>query len=232
MAKPTILVIDDEKDIVKLVQYNLEKEGYQVVTARTGEDGFETARTKLPALIVLDLMLPGIDGLEVCKLLRSEKTTKHIPIVMLTAKSSETDQIVGLELGATDYVAKPFSVKVLLARVKTILRGRTAGQEEAPVLKAGGFLLDRERQSFTVKGKPVSLTKLEFRILAFLMQNPGKVFSRDKLLSGAWEGESFVVDRTVDVHVRSIRRKLGKHRDVIQTVHGSGYRFAEAGVAG
>jgi DNA-binding response OmpR family regulator len=232
MPKPTILVIDDEKDILKLVQYNLEKEGYQVLLARTGEEGFEAAKAKSPALVLLDLMLPGMDGLEVCKLLRADKATKKIPILMLTAKGSETDQIVGLELGATDYVAKPFSVKVLLARVKTILRARDTGLEEAAVLKAGDFTLDRDRQSFTVKGKPVAFTKLEFNILAFLMQNPGKVFSREKLLSGAWEGEAFVVDRTVDVHVRSIRRKLGKHRDAIETVHGTGYRFSENAVAG
>lgn len=230
MAKPTILVIDDEKDILKLVQYNFEKEGYQVVVARSGEEGLEAAKAKLPALIILDLMLPGIDGLEVCKLLRSEKSTKKVPIVMLTAKGSETDQIVGLELGAADYIAKPFSVKVLLARVKTILRGRSSPDDETVVLRTGDFVLDRERLSFTVKGKPIALTKLEFRILAFLMQNAGKVFSRDKLLSGAWEGEAFIVDRTVDVHVRSIRRKLGKHRDAIETVHGTGYRFVESSV--
>ncbi len=227
MPKQLILAIDDEKDILNLLQYNLEREGYQVVCASTGEAGFEIAKNKKPGLIILDLMLPGMDGLEICKLLKSSRETKGIPVVMLTAKGSEIDQIVGLELGATDYIAKPFSVKVLLARVKNALRKESAQKDEAPVLKSGDLVLDKERLSFTIKGKAVALTKLEFRILSFLMENPGKVFSRDKLLSGAWEGEAFVVDRTVDVHVRSIRQKLGKHRDYIETVRGTGYRFVE-----
>lgn len=228
MLKPSILVIDDEKDILKLLQYNLEKEGYSFFSAKTGEEGFEAAKSKKPDLVVLDLMLPGIDGLEVCKLLKNNAATRPIPILMLTAKSSETDQIVGLELGASDYIAKPFSVKVFLVRVKNILRAAQKKTDQpTAVLKHGDLVLDREKQSVTVKGKPVPLTKLEFNILGFLMENPGKVFSRDKLLSGAWGGETYVVDRTVDVHVKSIRQKLGKHRDCIETVRGTGYRFAE-----
>ena len=227
MPKQSILVIDDEKDILKLLQYNLEKEGYQVFLAKTGEEGLELAKRKLPDLIVLDLMLPGIDGLEVCKLIRSQKSTSHIPILMLTAKSTETDQIVGLELGATDYITKPFSIKVVLARVKNIFRNKTKKETGEGPLKAGDFVIDRERFSFTVKGKPVALTKLEFKILSFLMENRGIVFSRDKLLNGAWGGETFVVDRTVDVHIRSIREKLGKYRHCIETVRGTGYRFTE-----
>ena len=227
MPKQTILVIDDEKDIQKLLQYNLEKEGYQVLAAKTGEEGLELAKTKRPDLVILDLMLPGIDGIEVCKLLQADKNTKTIPILMLSAKSAEVDQILGLELGASDYITKPFSVKVLLVRVKSALRKAESGKEEPALVKAGDFVIDKERQSFTIKGKPVSLTKLEFRILSFLMENPGKVFSREKLLSGAWEGEAFVVDRTVDVHVRSIRQKLDKYRDKVETVRGTGYRFVE-----
>lgn len=227
MVKRLILAIDDEKDILSLLQYNLEKEGYQVLCASTGEAGLEMARNKKPELVLLDLMLPGIDGLEVCRILKNSKETKHIPIIMLTAKSSEVDQVVGLELGASDYVPKPFSVKVLLARVKNIFRKETASKEELPTLKVGDFVLDKERLTFTIKGRPVALTKLEFKILSVLMENPGKVFSRDKLLNGAWEGEAFVIDRTVDVHVRSIRHKLGKHRDYVETVRGTGYRFTE-----
>lgn len=227
MSRQTILVIDDEKDIQKLIQYNLEKEGYSLHFAKTGEEGFELARLKKPDLILLDLMLPGMDGLEVCRLLRSSKDTRGIPVIMLTAKSSDTDQIVGLELGASDYITKPFSVKVLLARVKNIFRGQEKKESSLSVIKAGNLVLDKERQSLTVKGKAVTLTKLEFRILGYLMENPGIVFSRDKLLSGAWDGEAFVIDRTVDVHVRSIRQKLGKHRDCVETVRGSGYRFSE-----
>ncbi len=227
MIKKTVLVIDDEKDIAKLLQYNLEKEGYAVLLAGTGEEGLETARAKHPSLIVLDLMLPGIDGLEVCKILRSDKRTGAIPVLMLTAKGSETDQIVGLELGASDYIPKPFSVKVFLARVKNIFRNQKDKKRESTVLKSGPLTVDKERHSFTIQGKPVALTKMEFRILSFLMENPGKVFSREKLLDGAWEGEAFVVDRTVDVHVKSIRQKLGKYRDYLETVRGTGYRFIE-----
>ncbi len=223
-SKQTILVIDDEKDILKLLQYNLEKEGYFFLSAKTGEEGVEKAREKKPDLVVLDLMLPGMDGFEVCKILRADSATRHIPVLMLTAKSSETDQIVGLELGASDYIAKPFSVKVFLARVKKIFRSQEV-PSDLRVLKSGDLILDKDRQTVTAKGKPITFTKLEFRILSFLMENPEKVFSRDKLLSGAWEGEAFVVDRTVDVHMKSIRRKLGKHRDIIQTVRGMGYRL-------
>ncbi len=227
MPKQLILAIDDEQDILNLLRYNLEKENYQVLSATTGEIGLELARNKKPDLVLLDLMLPGIDGLEVCKILKNSRETKYIPVIMLTAKGSEIDQVVGLEIGASDYIPKPFSVKVLLARVKNALRKKVSEKEQALVLKSGDFVLDKERLSLTVKGKPLVLTKLEFRILSFLMENPGKVFSRDNLLSGAWDGEAFVVDRTVDVHVRSIRHKLGKHRDSIETVRGSGYRFVE-----
>jgi DNA-binding response OmpR family regulator len=227
MAK-TILVVDDENDIRQLLRYNLEREGYQVLSAKTGDEGLDTARSKKPDAVILDLMLPGgIDGLEVCRLLKSDRATRHIPILMLTAKGTETDQVVGFELGADDYIAKPFSVKVLLVRVKNALKRKEAAGG-APV-RVGDAEIDRERQTFTMKGRSIPLTKLEFRILAFLMENRGRVFTRDKLLSGAWEGEAFVVDRTVDVHIRSIRKKMGKQRDYIETVRGSGYRFVEEG---
>ncbi len=227
MPKRSILVIDDEKDILKLLQYNLEKEGYEVSTSASGEEGLTAAQSRKPDLILLDLMLPGMDGLEVAKLLKADSRTKPIPILMLTAKSSEIDQVVGLELGASDYVAKPFSVKVLLARVKNIFRQAEVRKNAPAALKVGELAIDKERMVFTVKGKPVTLTKLEFNILHFLMANPGRVFSRDELLSGAWKGEAFVVDRTVDVHMKSIRTKLGKHRDLIETVRGTGYRFVD-----
>lgn len=227
MPKRSILLIDDEKDIQDLLQYNLEKEGYRVFLASSGEIGLEWARSKKPDLVILDLMLPGIDGLEVCRILKSNKDTQAIPILMLTAKNTEVDQVVGLELGAADYIPKPFSVKVLAARVKNIFRKQELPKEE-PVLRVGDFLIDKGRMSFTIKGKPVALTRLEFGILTFLMENKGRVFSRDKLLSGAWGGEAFVVDRTVDVHIKSIRKKLGKYRGVVETVRGSGYRFVES----
>ncbi|MBI4432777.1 MAG: response regulator [Candidatus Omnitrophica bacterium] len=220
-----ILAIDDEKSILELVRYNLEKEGYSVFTAETGEKGFDLAKSKQPDLILLDLMLPGMDGLETCKLLQRTPQTRAIPIVMLTAKNSEVDQVVGIELGACDYIPKPFSVKVLLARVKNIFRSKELSREPARMVKSGDLVIDKDKQSFMVKGKPRVLTKLEFQIVTFLMEHPDKVFSRDQLLSGAWKGEAFVVDRTVDVHIRSIRRKLGRWRDAIETVRGSGYRF-------
>ena len=230
MARKTILVIDDEKDILKLLQYNLEKEGYAVLSAETGEIGFESAQNKKPDLILLDWMLPGMDGLEVCRLLRANAATQRIPVVMLTAKGGEIDQVVGLEMGATDYVSKPFSVKVLLARVKNIFKNQAFNPEAKKNISAGGLVIDREKMTFTVKGRPVSLTKLEFNILAYLMENRGKAFSRDRLLSGAWQGEAFVVDRTVDVHIKSIRKKLGKYRELLETIRGTGYRFSEKDV--
>ncbi|MBI2094789.1 MAG: response regulator transcription factor [Candidatus Omnitrophica bacterium] len=227
MPKQKILVVDDEEDILKLLQYNLQREGYQVRCVSSGEEGLAAVKAGRPDLVVLDWMLPGMDGLEVCKLVRADKDVKNTPILMLTAKDSEVDQVLSLEIGATDYVAKPFSVKVLLARVRTIFRNQISRAEGTPVVRAGELALDKERQIFSIKGKPVPLTKLEFKILSVLMENPGRVFSRDKLLDGAWEGEAFITDRTVDVHVKSIRRKMGKSRHLIETVRGSGYRFAE-----
>ena len=227
MTKKHILAIDDEKDILKLLQYNLEREGYAVFLAKTGEEGLGTLKIKKPDLVILDIMLPGMDGLEVLKIVRASKETRNIPILLLTAKSSEVDQVLGLELGAVDYISKPFSVKVLSARVKNIFRNQEKKKEETRVVQAGDLTIDMDRHRFTVKGKPVTLTKLEFKMLSFLMENRGKVFSRDQLLSGVWDGEAFVVDRTVDVHVRSIRSKLGKYRDSVETVRGAGYRFIE-----
>jgi DNA-binding response OmpR family regulator len=227
MVKKHILAIDDEKDILNLLQYNLEREGYHVSCAKTGEEGLEAIRSKRPDLVILDIMLPGMDGLEVCKILRANAQTKNIPVLMLTAKGSEIDQVLGLELGASDYISKPFSVKVLLARVKNIFRNQESKKEEARILQVGELSVDRDRHSLTVKGRSVTLTRLEFKMLAYLMENQGKVFSREQLLNAVWDGEAFVVDRTVDVHIRSIRSKLGKFRDRIETVRGSGYRFAE-----
>ena len=227
MTKKHILAIDDEKDILKLLQYNLEREGYSVSLAKTGEEGLDAVKVKRPDLVILDIMLPGMDGIEVLKIIRANKESRNLPVLMLTAKSSEVDQILGLELGAADYISKPFSVKVLLARVKNIFRNLEIKKEDTRVVQAGDLTLDKDRHVFTVKGKPVALTSLEFKMLGFLMENRGKVFSRDQLLSGVWKGEAFVVDRTVDVHVRSIRSKLGKYRDCVETVRGAGYRFIE-----
>ena len=227
MSRKQVLVIDDEKDIVKLLDYNLKKEGYDVASAFTGEAGLKEAFSRRPDLVILDLMLPEIDGLEVCKLLKADPRTRATPVLMLTAKDSETDEVVGLTVGADDYVAKPFNVQVLLARVKKLLQRHTpAVSEEAPV-KVGALEIDPARQKVSVKGREVTLTALQFRILLFLARHPGKVFTRNQLLDGAWKQEAFVVDRTVDVHIKSIRKKLGPQADYIETIWGSGYRFAE-----
>ncbi len=229
MARKKILVIDDEKDILKLLEYNFKKEGYDVLTAGTGEEGLKTTLASLPDLIILDLMLPQIDGLEVCKILKSNAKTKAIPVLMLTAKGSDTDEVVGLEVGADDYVAKPFNIPVLTARVKKLLQRRAApgpSVSEAPI-KAGHLVIDASKQKVTVKGKEAALTSLEFRILHFLASHPGRVFTRNQVLDGAWKHETFIVDRTVDVHIKSIRKKLGAEGDCIETIWGSGYRFKE-----
>jgi len=226
MQGKKILVIDDEKDLVKLLEYNFKKEGYEVLSAFTGEDGLKTASQALPDAIVLDWMLPKIDGLEVCRMLKLNPKTKAIPVLMLTARGSETDQVVGLEIGADDYVLKPFNIQVLSARVKKLLQRRAEPESNAPI-KAGTVLIDAEKQKVTVKGREAALTTLEFRILHFLARHPGRVFSRNQLLDGAWKQETFVVDRTVDVHIKSIRKKLGPQGDCIETIWGTGYRFRE-----
>ena len=228
MKPKHILVVDDAKDIQKVLEYNLKKEGYEVGLASSGEEAWKSLEARVPDLVVLDLMLPGTDGLEICRMMKSGPKTRGVPVLMLTAKGSETDQVVGLELGADDYVTKPFQLKVLLVRIKKLLQRRPAASApEAEVLKAGPLCVDTEKRRVTVKGKEAPLTALEFRILVFLMKKPGRVFSRDEVLSGAWKHEAFIVDRTVDVHIKSIRKKLGAAGDAIETMRGSGYRFKE-----
>lgn len=229
MPKDTILIVDDEKDILNLLKYNLEKEGYNVLLAETGEKGLELAKSKRPDLILLDLMLPLMDGLEVCRLLKTSFETQSIPILILTAKSSEVDQVVGLEMGAEDYLVKPFSVKILIARMKNILKKKySTGIEQAQsVIKVGDFSLDPDRVSFSIKSKKISLTKIEFKILGFLMQYPGIVISKERLVVNVWGEGSFVSSTAINMHLTSLRKKLGKHREQIETVRGSGYRFLE-----
>ena len=221
----SILLIDDEPDLVSLVRFNLEREGYRVRAAADGAAGYEAAKRDLPDLILLDLMLPGMDGLEVCRRLRAESRTARIPIIMLTAKGGEADRVVGLEMGADDYVAKPFSPRELVARVKAVLRRAAAPQEDDGALAAGEIQLDPGRHEVTVKGKPVTLTATEFRLLHTLMRRPGQAFSRDRLIDGAIGEDAHVVDRTIDVHVTSLRRKLGRSATLIETVRGVGYRL-------
>jgi two-component system alkaline phosphatase synthesis response regulator PhoP len=227
MPKGTVLVIDDEKDIIELVKYSLEKEGFLVKAAADGESGVSSAQRDVPDLVVVDLMLPGIDGLEVCRRLRSDPGSATIPIIMLTAKSAESDRVVGLELGADDYVTKPFSPRELAARIKAVLR-RTSSQIPAKaVIRHGALTIDLTRREVSCNGKCVDVTASEFRLLHFLADHPGRVFSRSELIDGALGREVSVVDRTIDVHITGLRRKLGHWGDRIETVRGFGYRFKE-----
>ena len=223
----TILLVEDEPDVLDLLVFNLQKAGYKTATARDGVAGLQKARDLLPALVILDLMLPGMEGTEICRQLKADAKTRHIPIVMLTAKAEEVDRVVGLELGADDYVTKPFSPRELLLRVKSILKRAQGGGAPAEVLKHGDLALDRAKHAVTVKGKPVELTATEFKLLDMLLERRGRVQTRDTLLTDVWGYEGDVDTRTVDTHVRRLREKLGKAGDAIETVRGVGYRLAE-----
>ena len=223
----TILVIDDEPELVKLLDYNLTKAGYLVLSAKDGENGLNTARKHSPDAIILDVMMPGLDGWEVCKRLRTDPSTSALPILMLTAKAEEGDRVLGLELGADDYVTKPFGVRELLARVKALLRRSEIATASPEVVKSGKIVIDSSRRTVTVAGKPVALTATEFNLLKSLAEKEGRVISREDLLSLARGDEVAVMDRTVDVHVAALRKKLGKQGDMIETVRGVGYRMKE-----
>jgi len=222
-----ILIIDDEPDVADLVAMNLKSEGYKVWTADNGESGLAKARAESPNLIVLDLMLPKMSGLEVCKALKRDAATAKIPIIMLTAKTDEVDRIVGLELGADDYVTKPFSPRELLLRIQSVLRRIQAGGDKQERIKIGDLLLDHSRHEVAVRGERIELTATEFRLLAILMERRGRVQTRDRLLNDVWGYESVIDTRTVDTHVRRLREKLGPLADYIETVRGVGYRMSE-----
>lgn len=226
MAKETILIVEDEKDIIEMIEYNLQKEGYTTVSVLTGEDALPAAKRENPDLIILDLMLPGIDGFEVCKKLKSNELTSQVPIIMLTAKSREADKVAGLELGADDYITKPFSPRELTARIKAVLR-RGEPVPARRKIEKGILSVDSVKHKVLVNGKEVSLTHTEFKLLEFMAHRPGVVLSRDKLLDGVFGYDSAVYDRTIDAHIKSLRKKLGKARDYIETVRGAGYRFKE-----
>jgi two-component system, OmpR family, alkaline phosphatase synthesis response regulator PhoP len=229
MARQKVLVVDDEDDILELVEYNLAKNGFQVTCVATGEDALHAARTQAPDTVVLDLMLPGTDGLEVCRQLKSDPKTKTIPIVMLTARGEETDVISGLEMGADDYVTKPFSPKVLVARVKAVLRRKASEPiDEAGVVRHEGLTIHPGRHEVLVDGAAVDLTYTEFRLLHLLAKRPGWVFTRGQIVDGVQGQDVAVTDRSVDVHIVSLRRKLGAYGAHIETVRGVGYRFKDA----
>lgn len=228
MPREHILVVDDEEDILELIQYNLTREGYRLTCETSGEKALRSARSALPDLILLDLMLPGVDGLEVCRLLKRDAKTEHIPIIMVTAKGEESDIVAGLELGADDYVTKPFSPKVLIARVRAVLRRRQAEPvAENSTLRVHDLVITPGRHEVLAAGKAVELTFTEFRILHFLARRPGWVFTRGQIVDAARGEDTAVTDRSVDVHIVSLRRKLGICGKYVETVRGIGYRFKE-----
>lgn len=225
--KTKILLVDDEKDIVEFLQYNLEQEGFQVITAHDGMEAIEKLNQK-PDLILLDVLMPKMDGYEACRKIRMMDEFKNTPVIFLTAKTAEMDEIHGLNIGADDYIPKPISPKKLIARVKSNLRKTESVQNDFTSIieiNIGPININREKYTVTVDGKILVLPRKEFEILAYLAANPGKVFHRDKILSDIWGTDVFVVERTVDVHIRKIREKLGNHANLIETIKGVGYRF-------
>lgn len=223
-----VTIIEDEKDIVDLVRYNFRKEGFEVVGFLRGKEGLEALRRNPPDLVLLDIMLPDMDGLELCKRLRSDDRLKNLPVIFLTAKGEEIDRVLGLEIGADDYVVKPFSPRELVARAKAVLRRQERPAERREVIEAPGLRLDLRTQEVAVRGRPVVLSALEFKLLHFLASNPRQVFGREKLLDEVWGRDRFVTPRTVDVHIRRVREKIEEQPDkprYLQTVRGSGYRF-------
>jgi phosphate regulon transcriptional regulator PhoB len=230
-----ILVVEDEPDIRKLVQYNLTQERFSVLEAEDGEEALKLLQREKPNLVILDLMLPGLSGMELCKLLRQRSETAKLPILMLTAKAGEADRIVGLEMGADDYLAKPFSPREMVARVRAILRRSEAkpGTDGTPAYEKGSLKIDFSTYEVFVRGKPVKLTLKEFELLRFLVQNPNRVLNRDQLLDRVWGGETFVTPRTVDVHIRRLRKAVerdDRKPKWILTVRGVGYKFDEKAV--
>ena len=228
MAHESILAVEDDEDILELLKYNLAKEGYRVTAVTSGEEGLQLARSTTPDLILLDLMLPGVDGLEVCRRLKMDAKTRQVPIIMLTAKGEETDIVTGLELGAEDYITKPFSTRVLLARVRTVLRRRrTAPPGEDALLKIHDLVIDPGRHEVLLRGQAVDLTATEFRLLHLLARRPGWVLTRANIVEGIHGDDYPVTDRAVDVKIVALRKKLGAAADYIETVRGVGYRFKE-----
>ncbi len=225
--KTKILVVDDEPDAVEMIEVNLKALGYEVLSAGGGEEALQKARAALPDLILLDIMLPEVDGMEVCKILRRDPRTSGIPIVMLTAKAGEIDRVLGLELGADDYVTKPFSPRELVLRVKRLLRTGPAPEEKLDHLVWKELSIDLLRHVVSLKGKPVDLTATEFKLLTVLAQRRGRVQSRERLLHDVWEYDTLIDTRTVDTHMRRLREKLGSAAKYLDTVRGVGYRFVE-----
>ena len=228
MSKSKILIVEDDRSLGDVLAYNFRQAGYEVLLARDGRDGLNQAQHHMPEIVILDLMLPLVDGLEVCRSLRADSMTRHARILMLTAKAEETDQVVGFSLGADDYVTKPFSVKVLIERVKALeRRNRQSDGEGQEVVSCHGVTINRSRFQTTIDGRPVPLTRSEFGLLETLMRQPGRVFRRSELIDAALGEDTMVLERTIDVHIRALRRKMGESADLIETVRGIGYRFKD-----
>ena len=227
MSEKTIVIVDDEQDIVELVSHHLKREGYLVKEFGKGREFFSYIESVIPDLIILDIMLPGIDGLEICKILKNKKKTASIPIIMLTAKAAESDVVVGLELGADDYVVKPFSPRELVARVKSVFRRLDKKEDDHELIKIGPLSINSDKYEVLVDGKSVDLTTTEFKILEVLTERKGSVFSRDQLIKKKrlWGDDKLVYDRTIDVHIKNLREKLGVAGNMIKTIRGLGYKL-------
>jgi two-component system phosphate regulon response regulator PhoB len=222
-----ILVVDDERDLCELIGMNLQRNGYEVIAAHDGPTGLDIARKQKPDMIILDVMMPGLSGRDVTVALRGDPDTAPIPILMLTAKTEETDIIVGLSMGADDYVTKPFSMKVLMARVAAVLRRKASLEPAQAMIAAGPVIIDQAKHEVTVAGKPVNLTPTEFKLLTAIFTARGRVMSRDQLMDRAMGADVFVTDRAIDVHITAVRKKLGDAAWMIHTVRGVGYRLLE-----
>jgi two-component system alkaline phosphatase synthesis response regulator PhoP len=228
MAREKILVIEDDEDVLELVRYNLSREGYQVLSAETGETGLASASSEGPDLILLDLMLPEIDGFEVCRSLKRDRSTESIAIIMITARGEEPDIVTGLELGADDYITKPFSPRVLIARIRAVLRRRKAKiTDDSGVISIHGLTVDPQKYEVQYEDRSLSLTSAEFRLLHFLARKPGRVFSRYQIVDGVKGADYPVTERSVDVQIVGLRKKLGKAGSLIETVRGVGYRLKD-----
>jgi len=228
MKKTKIVVVEDEADILEVIDYNLSKEGFEVCSALDGEEGLALVKKEVPDLVILDLMLPGLDGIEVCRKLKADSTTKSISIIMVTAKGEESDIVLGLGMGADDYVVKPFRPRELMARIKSVLRrGGLREEGDQELISRGELVIDSNRHEVRLEGKKIVLTAMEFKLLHFLALHPGRVFTRENLLSHVSSEDAYIIDRNIDVHIRSIRKKLDQHRELIETIHRVGYRFRD-----
>lgn len=227
VGKARILIVEDDASLAEVLDYNLHQEGYETQIARDGQQGLREIRLRCPDLVVLDLMLPMIEGLEVCRLLRADPATQGLLVLMLTARAEESDELVGFSVGADDYVTKPFSVKVLLQRINALLRRKDQGTGDRDIIVSQGVMIDRRRHRATVGDRPLDLTPSEFGLLSALVRQPGRAFSRAELIDVALGDDAIVLERTIDVHIRALRKKLDRHADLVETVRGIGYRLRD-----